>query len=180
MSGGRLTGRLLWVPLGLFFVLAAVAIVGLARPSDTNIRSHLIGHAMPDFALPPAQPGRPGLTGADFRRGRPRLLNVFASWCVPCAAEAPQLMQLARAGVPIDAVAIRDRPADTARFLARYGDPYGRIAEDKDSSLQLALGSSGVPETFVIDGRGVIRHQHIGDIRPEDVPGILSAVQAAQ
>ena len=55
-----------------------------------------------------------------------------------------------------------------------------RIAEDKDSSLQLALGSSGVPETFVIDGRGVIRHQHIGDIRPEDVPGILSAVQAAQ
>ncbi|MBU3078907.1 DsbE family thiol:disulfide interchange protein [Sphingomonas quercus] len=172
--------RLIWVPLIIFAVLALVSIIGLTRPNDPTIRSHLIGEALPDFALPASQAGKPGLATADFRQGRPRLLNVFASWCVPCAAEAPQLRQLAEAGVPIDAIAIRDRPADTARFLARYGDPYARIADDKDSSVQLALGSSGVPETFVIDGKGVIRHQHIGDIRPEDVPGILSALQAAQ
>ncbi len=172
--------RLLWVPLGLFAVLVAIAVFGLVKPADRTIRSKLIGRTLPEFALPPSQPGRPGLASADLRDGRPRLLNVFASWCVPCAAEAPQLQQLADAGVIVDAVAIRDRPEDTARFLRRFGDPYARIADDKDSSLQLALGSSGVPETFVVDGKGVIRHQHVGPINAEDVPGILSAVQAAR
>lgn len=172
--------RLLWVPFGLFVLLAAVATIGLMRPDDRTIHSRLIGQSLPNFVLPPAQPGKPGLDARDLRRGKARLLNVFASWCVPCAAEAPQLMQLAKAGVEIDAIAIRDRPEDTGRFLARNGDPYARIGDDRESRVQLALGSSGVPETFVVDGRGVIRHQHIGDIRPEDVPGILSAVQAAE
>lgn len=172
--------RLIWLPFLVFVVLVVVAVIGLGRPDDRTIRSHLIGQPLPEFALPPSQANKPGLTTADFRQGKPRLLNVFASWCVPCAAEAPQLRQLAEAGVQIDAIAIRDRPEDTARFLARHGDPYVRIADDKDSSVQLALGSSGVPETFLIDGKGVIRLQHIGDIRPEDVPAILSAVEAAR
>ena len=85
-----------------------------------------------------------------------------------------------RGGVPIDAIAIRDRPQDVARFLTRNGNPYDRIGSDVDSSVQLALGSSGVPETFVIDGRGIIRHQHIGDIRPEDVPELVAALKAAR
>jgi len=172
--------RLIWLPLVVFSLLVVVAVIGLRRPDDRTIRSHLIGQPLPEFTLPASQANKPGLTAADFRQGKPRLLNVFASWCVPCAAEAPQLRQLAEAGVQIDAIAIRDRPEDTARFLARYGDPYARIADDKDSSVQLALGSSGVPETFLIDGKGVIRLQHIGDIRPEDVPAILSAVEAAR
>lgn len=65
-------------------------------------------------------------------------------------------------------------------FLARHGDPYASIGADNDSRVQLALGSSGVPETFVVDGNGVIQHQHIGDIRPEDVPAILAAIEDAQ
>ncbi len=76
---------------------------------------------------------------------------------MPCAAEAPQLDQLAKLGVAIYAVAIRDRPEDITDFLKRYGDPYRRIGSDPTSSVQIAMGSSGVPETFVVDGKGIIR-----------------------
>ena len=172
--------RLIWLPLALFVLVAIIAVIGLTRPSDNVIRSRLVGQPMPDFTLPASQPDKPGLSSADLKSGQPLLLNVFASWCIPCITEAPQLQQLAQAGVVIDAIAIRDRPEDTARFLAKYGDPYARIADDKDSRVQLSLGSSGVPETFVVDGRGIIRHQHIGEIRPEDVLGLIAAVEAAR
>jgi cytochrome c biogenesis protein CcmG/thiol:disulfide interchange protein DsbE len=152
----------------------------LVKPADRTVRSALVGKSLPEFTLPPAAPGKPGLSTADFRRGEPRLLNVFASWCVPCAAEAPQLMALAKAGVKIDAIAIRDKPADVARFLGRYGDPYARIGSDRVSAVQLSLGSSGVPETFLIDGRGVIVQQHVGDIRADEVAGLIAAVKAAR
>jgi cytochrome c biogenesis protein CcmG/thiol:disulfide interchange protein DsbE len=67
-----------------------------------------------------------------------------------------------------------------AAFLARHGDPYQRIASDPQTQVQIALGSSGVPETFVVDGRGIIRHQHIGDIRPEHMADIIKAFEAAK
>jgi cytochrome c biogenesis protein CcmG/thiol:disulfide interchange protein DsbE len=105
---------------------------------------------------------------------------VFASWCLPCAAEAPQLLQLKQAGAVIEAVAIRDRPEDIGDFLKRYGNPYQRIGSDPTSSVQIAIGSSGVPETFVIDGKGIIRHQHIGDIRSENVPELLAELEKAR
>ena len=171
---------LIWAPLAAFAVLLWITASGLVAPADRTVRSALIGKPLPEFALPPSVRGKPGLSTADFRRGEPRLLNVFASWCVPCAAEAPQLLALKRAGVTIDAVAIRDKPADVARFLTRYGDPYDRIGDDKASSVQLALGSSGVPETFVVDGRGVIVKQHVGDIRAENVSELIAAVRAAR
>ncbi len=117
---------------------------------------------------------------AALAAGKPRLLNVFASWCIPCAAEAPQLMKLKAAGAEIDAVAVRDTPEAVEEFLARYGDPYAAIGDDKASAAQLALGSSGVPETFVIDAKGVIVEQHIGDVRAEDVPGLLAKLAAAK
>ena len=99
---------------------------------------------------------------------------------VPCVAEAPQLLTLKAAGVPIDAIAIKDTSGDIAAFLRRNGDPYARIGADAHSRVQLALGSSGVPETFVVDGKGVIRAQHVGDIRPEDVPALLQALADAK
>ena len=77
-------------------------------------------------------------------------------------------------------VAIRDRPEDVARFLAQHGNPYVRIGRDDLSEVQLAIGSSGVPETFVIDGKGVIRYQHIGDIRESDVPVLLEQLAEAR
>ncbi|KQN91201.1 alkyl hydroperoxide reductase [Sphingomonas sp. Leaf231] len=171
---------LVWLPLCAFGVVVAVIAWGLWQPADRTVRSALVGRALPEFTLPGIAPGKPGLASADFRQGTPRLLNVFASWCVPCIAEAPQLMTLKAAGVPIDAIAIKDTPGDIAGFLARNGDPYARIGSDAHSRVQLALGSSGVPETFVIDGKGVIRAQHVGDIRPDDVPRLLQALAAAK
>lgn len=171
---------LLWLPLGLFALVLSLAASGLIAPKSNVIRSAMVGKSLPTFSLPPLVPGKPGLGSAVFHQGGPRLLNVFASWCVPCAAEAPQLMRLRAMGVPVDAVAIRDTGPAVAAFLRRYGDPYERIGNDRQSSVQLAIGSSGVPETFVIDGRGRIVMQHIGDIRDEDVPAILDALERAR
>ncbi|WP_157217269.1 DsbE family thiol:disulfide interchange protein [Flavisphingomonas formosensis] len=171
---------ILWAPLAMFLIFAAMVAGKLYAPGDSSIVSHMVGKPLPAFALPAGMPDRPGLANTDFAKGKPRLLNIFASWCVPCAAEAPQLVELRKAGVEIDAIAIRDRPEDIAEFLKRYGDPYARIGSDANSSVQVAMGSSGVPESFVIDGQGIIRHQHIGDIRPENVPDILAAIRAAQ
>ncbi|PTQ10126.1 DsbE family thiol:disulfide interchange protein [Sphingomonas oleivorans] len=171
---------IIWAPLLVFAIFVAMFAFGLNRSPEQVISSRLVGQKLPDFALPGALPGQPGLASADLAKGKPRLLNIFASWCVPCVAEAPQLMALKQAGVQIDAIAIRDRPEDVANFLKRWGNPYARIGGDKQSRVQIALGSSGVPESFIIDGRGVIRHQHIGDIRPEDVPAIIAALEAAR
>jgi cytochrome c biogenesis protein CcmG/thiol:disulfide interchange protein DsbE len=178
MSGSTSGRWALWLPLALFAGLVALVALGLLRPAPRDVHSAMVGKPLPQFALLPALTERNGTRGgglarANFTDGKPRLLNVFASWCVPCAVEAPQLAQLKAAGVPIEAVAIRDKSQDIAAFLARNGDPFDRIAADPVSSLQLAIGSSGVPETFVIDGKGVIRYQHLGDIRPEHVAMLM-------
>lgn len=166
-------------------LLVLVAFVGavawrLAKPADEQIPSQLIGQPVPSFALAGLMPGRPGLSSAELSDGQPRLVNIFASWCVPCIAEAPLLMELKRQGVSIDAIAVRDRSEDVAAFLGRHGDPYVRIGSDPESSVQLALGSSGVPETFVVDGRGIIRYQHMGPIEPQDLPAIIREWEAAK
>ncbi len=171
---------ILWLPLGVFAAFIVTVAVGLYAPSERTIRSRLIGQPLPQFALPAALPGRGSVTSADYARGQPRVVNVFASWCVPCMAEAPQLLEIARRGVPVDAIAIRDRPQDIAAFLDRWGDPFRNIGLDRDSRVQMALGSSGVPETFVVDGRGIIRHQHLGVITEADIPGLVAAYEAAR
>ena len=169
-----------WTPLVLFALLFAIVAGGLFKPADRVVRSALVGKPLPDFTLPPIAPGKPGLSSAAFRQGQPRLLNIFASWCIPCAAESPQLVRLKAMGVPIDAIAIRDTAPALVDFLRRNGDPYDRIGDDRQSAVQLALGSSGVPESFVIDGRGRIVLQHVGDIRADDVATIAAAIRDAK
>jgi cytochrome c biogenesis protein CcmG/thiol:disulfide interchange protein DsbE len=171
---------LLWLPFAAFVLLFVVVASGLIHPTDRTIHSAMVGKPLPSFALPAIIPTKPGVSTTTFQKGQPRLLNVFASWCIPCVAEAPQLMRLKAMGVPIDAIAIRDTGPAIDGFLRRNGDPYERIGDDKVSTVQLSLGSSGVPETFVIDGQGRIVKQHIGDIREEDVPVILEALQGAR
>jgi cytochrome c biogenesis protein CcmG, thiol:disulfide interchange protein DsbE len=177
---GGVNRLILWLPLAVFAIFLAVLAFRLGGSQDDKIHSRMIGKPMPEFALRPAAPGHPPLAAADLRRGTPRLVNVFGSWCIPCRVEAPQLLALKRRGIAIDAIAVRDRPEDVARFLALHGDPFERIGDDPRSQVQFALGSSGVPETFVVDGRGIIRHQHIGEIRAEDLDSIAKAWEAAR
>ena len=171
---------LIWLPFVAFAAVLWVAAEGLLRPAERVVRSRMIDKPLPQFTLQPMLPTKPGLSSAEFGRGEPRLLNVFASWCVPCIAEAPQLLALKRAGVRIDAIAIRDRPDAIQRFLRANGDPYASIGDDRTSRVQLSLGSSGVPETFLIDARGRIVRQHVGDIRADEVPAVIAAVKAAR
>ena len=170
----------LWAPLGLFSLFVGIVLVALLRPADREIRSAMLGKPLPQFALAPATTSLPGLARADLADGKVHLVNIFASWCVPCAVEAPQLAALQAAGVDVVGIAIRDRPEDLAVFLKRHGNPFSRIGADNDSRVQFEIGSSGVPESFVIDGKGVIRYQHIGVIQTrEDMDAILAAVKEA-
>lgn len=169
----------LWVPLALFVSICIVIAIQLIHPAGTAVRSAMVGKPVPQFTLPAASPDRPGLASADLHDGKPKLLNIFGSWCVPCVAEAPQLVELERRGATVFGVDLRDHPDDLADFLAEHGNPFARIGADEVSSVPVELGSSGVPESFVIDGQGVIRYQHIGDIRPEDVPLILDKLREA-
>jgi cytochrome c biogenesis protein CcmG, thiol:disulfide interchange protein DsbE len=170
----------LWLPLALFAGFVVLVMIGLLRPADRTIASQMVGKPLPEFALPARVPDRPGLARGDLIGGKPRLLNVFASWCVPCITEAPVLGQLKLAGVEIVGVAIRDRQDDVAGFLARHGNPYSRIGADDVSAVQFALGSSGVPESFIVAADGTIHYQHIGEIRADQVPMILSRLKAAE
>lgn len=177
--GARRGRWAIWLPLALFAAFVALVLIGLLRPADRNVASTLVGKSVPEFNLSPALPGRPGLDSKVLANGKPHLVNIFASWCLPCRVEAPQLGALARAGVPIEGISVRDTTEALQRFLAEYGDPFQRIGADDDGKVQLALGSSGVPETYVVDGKGVIRYQHIGEIRPEHVPMLLDKLREA-
>jgi len=162
-------------------VLLVWLVIGLAwrlvKPADTAIPSQMVERPVPRFQLPAAIDGKPGLASADLATGQPRLLNIFASWCVPCVGEAPVLRELQRRGVAIDAIAVRDTPEALTAFLARYGDPYERIGADRQSTVQIALGSAGVPETFVVDGKGVIRRQYIGPLNASNIASVLRELE---
>jgi cytochrome c biogenesis protein CcmG/thiol:disulfide interchange protein DsbE len=169
-----------FAPLVLLLLLIAGLIWRLVTPVDTNVPSKLEGKAVPAFALAAGLPTKPGLSSTDLATGKPHIVNIFASWCVPCITEVKVLQSLKARGVHIEGIAIRDREQDLADFLARNGDPYERIGNDMQSAVQISLGSSGVPESFVVDGKGVIRYQHIGPIEASDVPMILGKLEQAR
>jgi len=175
-----MSGWLRFAPIFLLVLIVAAMLWRLANPPDTTVHSQMIGKAVPQFVLAAAVPGVAGLSSAQLADGKPKLVHFFASWCVPCIGEAPVLDQLKKQGMAIEGIAIRDRPDELAQFLARNGNPFDRIGSDPESKTQLAFGSSGVPETFVVDGRGVIRLQHIGAIQPDEVPAITAAVEQAR
>lgn len=174
--------RRLWLalPLVIFALFVGAALWRLADPPSSTIPSRLVGKPVPAFVLAPAVPGKPTFSAADLATGRPRMVNLFASWCVPCIAEAPVIAGLRKRGVAIDGIAIRDAPADIARFLAEHGDGYDRIGADPNGKAQIALGASGVPETFLVDGGGIIRYHHVGAVMPQDVPTLIAEWEKLQ
>ena len=154
-------------------ILLALTLLGIAPALAADAQ-------LPEFSLPAIVPDKPGLGSAMFCQGRPRILNVFASWCAPCVAETKQLLRLKRAGVEIDGLAVRDSGPAVAQFLRRHGDPFTRIGDDRTGALKEALGATGVPESFVIDGAGRVVLRQRGDIAAEDLPRIVAAVRAAR
>lgn len=154
------------IPLGLFAVLAVFLWVGLhLRPSE--VPSPLIGKPAPSFTLPQLHVPEATIGPADLR-GQVWLFNVWASWCVSCRDEHPLLLQLARTGeVPIYGLNYKDQRQDAVRWLQQLGNPYVASAYDIEGQVGIDYGVYGVPETYVIDQDGVIRHKHIGPITPQ-------------
>ncbi len=142
----------------------------------SRLPSALIDQPVPEFDLPPvATVPVPGLATADLvDTGQVTLVNVFASWCVPCKAEHPILVRLTeREGVRLVGINYKDEPEDAARFLDDLGNPYARIGADPEGRASLDWGLTGVPETFVVDAEGKIRYRHVGPINPPEVESVI-------
>lgn len=134
-----------------------------------EVPSQLIDRPVPAFTLP-GQDLEPGFSSADLARApRPTLLNFFASWCVPCMIEHPELMTLASEGLPIWGIAYKDTSTATAGFITRHGNPYARVARDMPGRVAIDFGVYGVPESYLVDRTGVVRWHYPGPLTPEVV-----------
>ncbi|MCG5243931.1 DsbE family thiol:disulfide interchange protein [Azospirillum doebereinerae] len=170
--------RLLYLLPFLLFIGVGVAFYMGFQRDPRDIPSALIDKPVPSFTLPPL-PGRPeGLSAAGLK-GDVTLVNVFASWCIPCKAEHPVITRLAREqGVTVRAINHKDKAEDALAWLARNGDPYASIGADLDGRVSIDWGVYGVPETFLVDRQGRIRFKHVGPLTPQVVEEqILPMVQ---
>jgi cytochrome c biogenesis protein CcmG, thiol:disulfide interchange protein DsbE len=160
-----------------FAVAAAggVAFYGMLQGMRTGqynprgVPSALIGRAAPEFTLPPLDGVEtPAFSSADLRNlPGPVLVNFWASWCVPCIIEHPQLTRLAREGVPVFGIAYKDKPEDSLRFLRERGNPYRRLGRDEPGRVAIDWGVYGVPETYLLDRQGLIRWRFAGPVTPD-------------
>lgn len=154
------------LPLAVFLVMAGFLAVGLNR-DPREVPSPLIDKPAPAFNLPRLDAPEQMISTQDLR-GQVWLLNVWASWCVACRQEHPLLVDLARAGtVKVYGLNYKDKREDAIGMLRKTGDPYVKSVSDTEGLVGIDYGVYGVPETFVIDKQGVIRHKQIGPITPE-------------
>jgi len=163
---------LIFVPLLLFAALVALFFVRLYSGDASLLPSALIGKEVPAFVLPPVEglQDEPGFSDADLRQGKVTLINVFASWCVPCHQEHALIMRLSAEpaltgeGVRLFGLAYKDDPQNIKRFLADGGNPFGRIGADRKGRVAIDWGVYGVPETFIVKGDGTIAYRFVGPI----------------
>ena len=154
------------IPLGLFLVLVAFLAVGLTR-DPREVPSPLVNKSAPGFKVPQVSVAEQTFSPDDMR-GKVWMLNVFASWCVACKVEHPLLVQLQQSKiVPLIGLDYKDTRPAALKFLSQNGDPYNLAAFDGDGRVGIDYGVYGVPETFIIDKKGVIRHKQIGPVTPE-------------
>lgn len=175
----------LWLALPLLAFAVFSVLVWFGMKLDPNeLPSVLIGKPVPEFALPSLQEPERTLTNADLK-GKPYLLNVWATWCPSCKFEHPYLVKLAAEGVPIVGLNYKDDSDQARALLKATGDPYTQNIVDQNGMLVMALGVYGAPETFVIDGDGVVRYKLVG-VLDEKVwteqmgPVYQAAVEAAK
>lgn len=172
-----------WLTFLPLIVLAALALLFgvFALKHDPHVEPHaLVGKPLPDVTLPAFDDGTPTKV-RDLARNGPVLVNFFASWCAPCAIEAPQLMKLKEAGVPVvgivyEDVAPRGSPEQTRAFLARLGDPFAAKLSDTDGRAGIDFGVTGVPETYLVGKDGTILDKHTGPLEDADVRKLTQRV----
>lgn len=172
----------LLVPLALFAGLAIYLGAGLTR-DPSRIPSTLINEPLPEFDLPPIDGRSAGASHADLE-GRVALVNVFASWCIPCAIEHPVLMTVSRSEPDLLLAGInwKEKPGEGGAWLARHGDPYDVVGDDAEGRAAIDFGVTGAPETFIVDAKGAIRYKQVGpiteDIWARDIKPIVDRLQA--
>jgi cytochrome c biogenesis protein CcmG, thiol:disulfide interchange protein DsbE len=170
---------LMALPLLVFAALAALFWLRLGDGDPSRIPSALIGHPAPQVVLPAlaglndAGKEVPGLDPAMFK-GKVTLVNVWASWCIPCHDEAPLLSELGKdKRLQMVGINYKDTPDNARRFLGRYGNPFGAVGVDGNGRAGIEWGVYGVPETFVVGREGTILYKLVGPILPENIDAVL-------
>jgi len=169
-------------PLLIFIVLVVFLGIGLTL-NPREVPSPLIDKPMPAFSLTQLKDKDETLSSTDFL-SEVSLLNVWASWCVACRVEHPVLLDLARTGlINIYGLNYKDQREEALRWLDHFGDPYTKSAHDLDGMVGIDFGVYGVPETFIIDNKGIVRYKHIGpvteDILNENILPMIEQLKAA-
>lgn len=175
-------------PLIIFLAVAGLFAFALTSGDPSKLPSALIGKPVPVADFPPLEElvenGKPvpGFGAADLAKGGVSVVNFWASWCVPCVEEHPLLIELKqRTGVALFGVNHKDQPSSGLRFLNRYGNPFTAVGTDRTGRGAIEWGVYGMPETFVINGRGEIAYKHVGPISKESLEQkLLPAIAAAR
>src|ERR1700735_2343202 len=172
--------RLIFIaPVLVFVGLVVYFATPLLRGTDPSIiPSPLIDKPVPAFDLPPLPGYQKGLSSADLK-GKVQIVNIFASWCVPCRAEAPALMALKGMNIPIRGIDQKDRPADALEYLKELGDPYVSIGMDIDRKVSIDWGAYGAPETFIVDAERRIRDKQAGPLTEGGVRDTVPPLHSA-
>jgi len=177
-----------WVPVLMFLVMAGFLAFALKYGEPQKLPSALIGHKVPEFTLPPVEGLKSGgqmvigFSNEDLAQGKVSIVNVWASWCVPCHQEHPFLVRLKKlSGAPMFGINNKDRAVDARRFLGRYGNPFDAVGADRRGRVSIDWGVYGLPETFIVDGYGRITHKHVGPISQRDIfDKLLPAIEKAR
>ena len=167
--------RLLYViPIAIVGGLMWAFAVFLQQGPPGFLPSQLVGKTAPEFTLPPLDAEAQSFTRAELSQGRPTVINFFASWCTPCRVEHPTLQAMAARGdITLYGIDYKDTPEKARAFLNELGNPFGRINEDRDGRAAIDFGVTGVPETFVVDGNGVIKAHYSGPLSDAVVRGLI-------
>ncbi|MGL5115063.1 MAG: DsbE family thiol:disulfide interchange protein [Beijerinckiaceae bacterium] len=172
---------IVFAPLAAFLGLAALFLTGLLGGDRSTLPSTLIGSKAPAITLRPLEGlDRPGFGPADLVSGRISLVNVFASWCAPCHAEHPLLMELAKDDrLRILGINQKDQPDNARRFLVNKGNPYVAVGIDPDGRAGIEWGVYGVPETFVVKGDGTVAYKLVGPLTAANIAAFRAEIEKA-
>jgi len=181
-SSSRALSRLPLWPLAIFAIIAALFAFALRSGDPSRLPSALIGRPAPAVTLPALEGlGDGGFSTAMLSSGQPAVVNFWASWCAPCVKEHPFLVALrAQTGVRLYGINYKDKVEGARSFLSRHGNPFSSVGVDANGRAAIEWGVTGMPETFVINGKGEIVYKHTGEITAETLETrIIPAVRAA-